>query len=236
MKNFEFALNAEEVLNYERQGFVVCPSMIPTSTLDPLCGALDKALSAGRQPGGSADGEASSRRPATPRTGALQNLWSASPDLTKIAFNQSMSEAALALSRSAEIQLLGDKAISYRWRANREADWRQDMSSWPGEHFRALSAWIVLDASPHYRRFHFIPGSHKLRQVEGSRARTALGNILARMYAEGFSMSQPVEVEATAGMVLFCNGCVFSHLSVDRQGTPWRMYKLIYLPGSREKD
>lgn len=155
------AITAEQLLGFERDGFVVLHDVFSGDEVDALAAEVEALAADSRV-------VASPEALRDPETGSMRTLFRA--------HRRSVAIAALACDpRLLDIaeHILGSRAYIHQSRANRrpgfrgrECYWHSDFETWHAEdgmpRMRALNASILLtDTTPCNGGLMFVPGSHK---------------------------------------------------------------------------
>ena len=139
---------------YQRDGHVVLPPILPMQTIDALVQALQ--------------GWVSQAPPATNEYGILQfNLWQQIPLFKQLILEGSLGAVAAAVLGVESVTLFQDNLIWKPPGTTGRVQWHQDYAYWPLSAPSGLTMWLALDdVTEEMGCLHYIPGSHHLGEKQ----------------------------------------------------------------------
>jgi ectoine hydroxylase-related dioxygenase (phytanoyl-CoA dioxygenase family) len=217
------AIAEQYIADFERDGFVVIPSLLSSAELVTFGTALDAAV---------ARRTAWDSRALHEKTRYEQsfqqciNLWEDHPNVRPLTFHPRITEAAAQLLRVPALRLWHDQAL-YKEAGGRPTDAHQDQAYWPINETETVTAWIPLDGSSlESGAMGYVPGSHRF----GVRKFVNIffgepDDLIASPAARGV---QPIFVEVPAGAVAFHHGLTFHLANENRTASTRRVHTMIF--------
>ena len=139
---------------YQRDGFVALPPVLPPQDIDTLTAALQTwSLQA---------------PPATNDYGILQfNLWQHVPQFQALILDGMLGALAAAVLGVDAVRLFQDNLIWKPPGTTGEVQWHQDYAYWPLSAPEGLTMWLALDdVTDEMGCLRYVPGSHRLGEKQ----------------------------------------------------------------------
>lgn len=147
------------VTMYGRDGFVVLPKVLDTSTLQEYGQEITRLVLAANPSPRPMDGRSTYDRAFL----QVMNLWRSSADVERFVMARRLGRIAAALLGCTGVRLYHDQAL-YKEPGGGHTPWHADQYYWPLASERCCTAWIPLQETPvEMGPLAFAPGSHRLK-------------------------------------------------------------------------
>jgi phytanoyl-CoA hydroxylase len=227
------AVTAQEVKQYQENGFVILEDLIDADEL----GRWRDAVSAAVEHRADASPRAVATDDRTP-TEVVEyyqrvfvqrvNLWQTDEAVAELVLNERIGRLAAELAGVDGVRLWHDQALFKPARAN-PTGWHLDVPYWSFTSPDALSMWLALDdATPENGCLYFIPGSHLARKYDNVDIGKDLG-ALFEIYPEWRDI-EPVAAPMLAGSAAFHNGLTAHAAGANMTSRPRRAMTLQFMP------
>lgn len=222
--NSAYPLTPEQISTYRRDGFIKLEGVI---TGDDLAAMRDAVA-------GAVQNESANDDPARVKSSYEQifiqkvNLWTRHDDVKPHVLSKRFGDIAARLMGT-RARIWHDQALFKEPHTGAKTPWHQDTPYWPHEpKIEQTTIWIALrDATVHNGCMSFIPGTHKLLDIEP----VNLGNP-QELYdvAPQTKGIKPVTIELKAGDCTFHNGMTFHYAGPNRSDGMREAFAIIYMP------
>jgi phytanoyl-CoA hydroxylase len=231
MKN---ELTAEEVAQYQRDGFLVKESFLSPDELGFWREALDEAV-AKRNGNKLPDrkevygkGDDADKSYYDNVFDQLINLWQDNEKMKKVMLDERLGKMAAQLAGVDGIRIWHDQALIKRPWAN-PTSWHLDTPYWSFSDRRALSIWVALDDATYENGcLFFIPGSYQRTTFENPGIGKNMGAIFTT-YPE-FKTSRSAAATMKAGSCSFHNGLTIHGAHANMTAGYRRAMTCAYMP------
>lgn len=149
------AVTQAERTAYQNDGAIVLRGLIPSSWIERMRGAVERALGA---PGAAAVEYAEGKG----RFLGDFLVWMRDPDFADFARNSPLPEIAHALLQGESVRLFYDQLLVKEPDTKEETPWHQDLPYWPLRGDDILSLWVPFDSvTAASGAMRYVKGSHK---------------------------------------------------------------------------
>ena len=231
MKN---ELTADQIANYQKDGFVVIEDFLSSTELDNWRTALDVAL-AKRNGNKLPDrkevygkGDDADKSYYDNVFDQMINLWQDNEKMEKIMLDQRIGKMAAQLAGVDGIRIWHDQALIKKPWAN-PTSWHLDTPYWSFSDRRALSIWVALDDATYENGcLFFIPGSYHTTTFENPGIGKNMGEIF-KVYPE-FMKTKSTAALMKAGSCSFHNGLTIHGAHANMTPGYRRAMTCAYMP------
>jgi phytanoyl-CoA hydroxylase len=223
MLKSDYALKAEQIESYRRDGFVQLNDVITGAALERLRSVVEHAVDAEKPQAGSGP------------KGAYEqifiqkvNLWQRHPAAREFVHSKRFGNIAAQLA-GMPVRLWHDQALFKEPRTGAKTPWHQDTHYWPHQQKQhQLSIWIALrDATIQNGCLSFLPATHTLDTIEPVDLAQPQDLFSIAPKLKG---TKPVTCELKAGSCTFHNGLTFHYAGPNKTDTMREALAILYMP------
>ncbi len=222
--NSEYPITPEQIATYRRDGFIHLPDVITGAELEAMRNAV----------AGAVQSESVSDDPNRVKSSYEQifiqkvNLWSRHTDVKPFVLSRRFANIAAKLM-GARARIWHDQALFKEPHTGAKTPWHQDTPYWPHEPKREQTTiWIALrDATIHNGCMSFLPGTHKLLDIEPVNLADPQELYAVAPQTKGI---KPTTIELKAGSCTFHNGMTFHYAGPNRSDGMREAFAIIYMP------
>jgi phytanoyl-CoA hydroxylase len=227
-------LSAEQINNYQNDGFVIIEDFLSADELAFWREALDEAV-AKRKGNKMPDrkevygkGDDADKSYYDNVFDQLLNLWQDNEKMHKIMLDERLGKMAAQLAGVDGIRIWHDQALIKKPWAN-PTSWHLDTPYWSFEDRNAISIWVALDdATLENGCLFFIPGSHKKTTFQNPGIGKNMG-VIFDVYPE-FKKTKSVAAPMKAGSCSFHNGLTIHGAHANMTPGYRRAMTCAYMP------
>ena len=227
-------LSAEQIAQYQTDGFLVIDNFLSVEELQFWRTALDEAV-AKRNGNKMPDrkevygkGDDADKSYYDNVFDQLLNLWQDNIKMKEIMLDARLGKMAAELAGADGIRIWHDQALIKKPWAN-PTSWHLDTPYWSFSDRRALSIWVALDDVTYENGcLFFIPGSHKKTTYENPGIGKNMGEIF-KVYPE-FKNARSVAALMKAGSCSFHNGLTIHGAHANMTSGLRRAMTCAYMP------
>jgi len=220
----DYPLTPTQIADYQRDGYIQLPDVIPAADLPAFRDAVNAAV---KQDTANVD-------PNRVKNSYEQifiqcvNLWHRYPSVQPFVTSRRLGSIASRLSGTS-VRLWHDHALFKEPHTGAKTPWHQDTPYWPHQQkMHQLTIWVALqDTTIHNGCMSFIPGTQKMLDIEP----VNLGNP-QDLYAVAPQTKgiKPVTCELKAGSATVHNGMTFHYAGPNRSDGMREAIAIIYMP------
>ena len=222
--NAEYPLTAQQIADYQRDGFIKLEQVITVDYLTAMRNALAEAVQQ----------ELAEDDPAREKSSYEQifiqkvNLWARHESVKPFILHPRFATLATQLS-GRTLQIWHDQALFKEPHTGAKTPWHQDTHYWPHQQKKdQTTIWIALeDATVHNGCMSFIPGTHELDDIESVNLHDPQELYEIAPQTKGV---KPVTCELKAGDCTFHNGLTFHYAGPNRSDQMRQAMAIIYMP------